>query len=184
MKKYEGEPRFEIGLPKQGDENELAEMHIQAWKESYMVPESGLTNEKIDELLGHMLVNTEFRTKTIIEALEHPERSLYRIVRNESGEIVGFFHGTKGEQGNKLDAIYLLNEAKGSGTGGQLMEEFLSWIDKDKPTKLEVFPFNDAAIGFYEKYGFIKTDKKVEPYKGMLPVIEMMRPEDSKNIAD
>lgn len=171
----EKEPAFKIELPKVGDEIELAPMHIQAWKDAYIVPESALTAESIDEQLAHLLTDTTYRKNTIIESLENPDVVLYRVVRNKSGEIVGFMHGSKHETFTELDAIYLLNEAKGSGTGGKLMEEFLKWADAGKPCRLEVFSFNDTAIGFYVRYGFEKTDREMPLFRGM-PVTEMIRP--------
>ena len=171
----ERQPIFEIEPPKEGDEIALAPMHIQAWKDAYVVPESGLTEEMIDEMLGHMLIDNSFRKKTIIESLENPDQVLYRVVKNSAGNTVGFLHGSKHEHFNELDAIYLLNEVKNSGVGGKLMEEFLTWSDKSKPCRLEVFAFNDAAIGFYNRYGFEKTKAVMDLYKGFLPVAEMMR---------
>ncbi|MEZ4195251.1 MAG: GNAT family N-acetyltransferase [Candidatus Paceibacterota bacterium] len=181
MENYaEKAPVFRIELPTEGEELALATMHIQAWKETYVVPESGLTNEMVDEMKGSMLTNTDFRKKIIQEALSNPENVLYRVVKNENGDIVGFLHGSKQESHNELEAIYLLNEAKGSGTGSKLMEEFLAWSDKNKYSRLEAFGFNSSAIGFYEKYGFKKTDTEIEPYKGTLPVIEMVRPAEDE----
>ena len=43
---------------------------------------------------------------------------------------------------------------------------------------LEVFSFNDRALGFYAKYGFVKTDKPAQMWKDKLPFIEMVRPAD------
>lgn len=175
----EKEPQFRIELPREGDEELLAPVHIQAWKDAYVVPESGLTEEKIDELLAHLLKNTEFRKNTIAESLSNPDEVLYRVVKNQNGEIVGFLHGSKHETRTELDAIYLLNEGKGSGVGGKLMEVFLEWADKDKPCRLEVFTFNDTAIGFYIRYGFERTDTQLPLYKGLLPVTEMIRAAES-----
>ena len=174
----ETEPTFKIELPKVGDELALAPMHIQAWKETYVLQESGLTEEKVDELLKHLLINTDFRKNTISEALANPEKVLYRVVKNKDGNIVGFLHGSKHEDYTELDAVYLLNEAKASGVGGKHMETFLSWADKDKPARLEAFAFNTSAIGFYTKYGFEKTDAEMPLFKGM-PVIEMVRPAEA-----
>ncbi len=174
----EKQPTFKIEAPSVGDENGLAPMHIQAWKETYVTPESGLTVEMVDEMLGRMLTNTDFRKNTIIESLENPDKVLYRVVRNSKDEIVGFMHGSKNEEFNELEAIYLLDEVKGLGVGGKLMEEFLSWTDKNKPSHLEVFSFNDGAIGFYTKYGFAKTDKPIQIWKEKLPFMEMVRPAD------
>ena len=171
----EQEPRFKIELPAVGDEKALAPVHIQAWKEAYIVPESGLTEEKIDELLAHLLTDTTYRRGTIERALAEPEVVLYRVVKNVEGNIVGFLHGSKYEDYTELDAIYLLNEAKDSGTGSKLMGEFLSWSDRDKPCRLEVFSFNETAISFYNKFGFEIT-KSLPLYKNILPVSEMVRP--------
>ncbi len=174
----EKEPIFKIEEPKIGDEIALAPMHIKAWKETYVPQESGLTEEMVDELLGHLLANTDFRKKTISESLENPGKVLYRVVKNSKGEIVGFMHGSKNEVTNELEGIYLLDEVKGSGTGGKLMEEFLEWIDKTKPSHLEVFSFNDRAQGFYTMYGFVKTNKPTQMWRDKLPFIEMVRPAD------
>lgn len=173
--KIESVPAFKIELPKVGDELGLAEAHIQAWKDAYVVPESGLTEESIDEQLAHLLADTTYRKNTIIESLEKPESVLYRVVKNRDGEIVGFMHGSKHEDFTELDAIYLLNEAKGTGVGGKLMKEFLKWANENKPCRLEVFSFNESAVGFYVRYGFEKTDKEIPLFRG-LPVTEMIRP--------
>ena len=58
------------------------------------------------------------------------------------------------------------------------MEIFLDWVDKEKKTRLEVFSNNDSAIGFYEKHGFLETDAQLEPFREVLPCIEMVRPAD------
>lgn len=174
----EKEPGFKIENPQKGDENALAPMHIQAWKESYVVPESGLTEEAIDKMLKHLLSDTTYRRNTLNESLINPDKVLYRVVKNDASEIVGFLHGSKDEQYNELDAIYLLNEAKGSGVGKKLMDEFLQWADGGKPCRLEVFSFNDSAIGFYVKYGFKTTDAALPLFRG-LPVIEMVRPSEA-----
>jgi len=166
---------FTIELPEVGDEIFLAPMHIQSWKETYVPLESALTDAVVDEMLNFLLEDTFFRKNTIQEALAHPEKVLYRVVKNANGDIVGFLHGSKHEKYNELEAIYLLNEAKGLGIGGSLMKIFMDWIDKDKSSRLEVFSSNDSAIGFYVKYGFVKTDKEMEPYNGILPVTEMVR---------
>jgi ribosomal protein S18 acetylase RimI-like enzyme len=173
------ESLFKIELPKEGDEINLASMHIQAWKESYVNSETGLTENKVDEMMGHMLVNTDYRRKSINDALTDPNNFLYRVVTDEEGTIVGFLHASKHEDHNELDAIYLLNEVKGTGIGGKLMEEFLSWADKDKFCHLKVLASNELALGFYHKYGFNKTDAEIELYKDILPVIEMIRPAEA-----
>jgi hypothetical protein len=44
-------PTFIMQEPAIDDEVGLAPMHIRAWRETYTTPESGLTEEMVDELL-------------------------------------------------------------------------------------------------------------------------------------
>jgi GNAT superfamily N-acetyltransferase len=171
----EKKPTFTIELPKIGDEVAIGPMHVQSWTETYINDEFGITEEVVEELIGHVATDTDFRKNTLIEALAHPDRVLYRVIKNSKDEIVGFFHGSKNNAYNELDGVYLLNEVKGTGIGGKLMEEFLAWADKDKPCHLIAFSFNEKALGFYAKYGFTKTDAPIQLYKDKLPFIEMVR---------
>lgn len=171
---------FSIESPNAGDEVGVGTMHKQAWTETYLNPDEGITKEVIDELIGHVATDKgiNYRKNIFAEALASPEKILYRVIKNSNGKVVGFMHCTKEEAYNELGGLYLLDEAKGTGVGGKLMEEFLAWADKDKPCQLEVFATNANAIGFYEKYGFKKTDKPQQNYKDKLSFIVMERPSE------
>ena len=175
MKDTRKKSEFHITLPKIGDELAIGTMHVQGWKEAYLNSELGITEEYIDDLIGHYVTDTAYRKNTLVEALKHPDRVFYRVVKNERGEIVGFFHCAKNETDNVLEGIYLLNEAKGAGVGTQLMNEFIAWSDKDKPYRLEVFSFNTTAINFYKKFGFKEVAGSPLLYKNKIPYIEMVR---------
>ncbi len=177
--RVEKQSTFTIEPPTLGDEVFVGPMHVQAWKETYITAESGLTEELVEELIGHVAIDTDFRKNTFKEALAHPDKVLYRVIKNSAGKIVGFFHCSKHETYNELDGVYLLDEVKDRGIGGKLMEEFLAWADKDKPCHLHAFAFNDNALDFYAKYGFVKTSKPPELYKDRLPMIEMVRPAEN-----
>jgi len=180
--KIEKQPSFKIEPPQQGDEAAIASMHVQSWKETYITPESGLTDEMVDEFLTPMMRNYDRRRKTIAEALANPELVLYRVVKNDKGEIVGFMHASKQDDLNKLEGIYLLNEVKGAGVGDELVSEFLAWADKTKPSQLQVFSFNHRAINFYNKYGFMKVDDSLKFYKDKLPYFDMIRPAEEERV--
>jgi|GEM_PF-2450317 predicted GNAT family N-acyltransferase len=171
---------FTIEFPRVGDELAIGPMHVRSWKESYVGPESGLTEKAVDDMVGYLATDTEYRKNTIIEALENPDKTLYRVVKNDDGKIVGFLHCSKSGTSNILEGIYILDEAKGKGIGGSLMKEFLTWSDETKPSYLDVFSFNKEAFGFYSKYGFVKTDKPTRFFKDKLPYVEMVRPAGNK----
>ena len=172
---------FTIETPKEGDEVGIGQAHKQAWSETYMNPKDGITEEVINDLIGHVAEEegNDYRKNIFNEASVAPEKILYRVIKNNNGKIVGFMHCTKEEEYNELGGLYLLDEAKGAGLGGRLMEEFLAWADNGRPCQLEVFASNENAIGFYTKYGFKKTDKPAEHWKGKLDLIVMVRPVES-----
>lgn len=171
---------FSIESPNAGDEVGIGVAHKQAWLETYLNPDEGITEEVIDELIGHVATDKgiNYRKNIFAEALVSPEKILYRVIKNSNGKIVGFMHCTKEEEYNELGGIYLLNEAKGSGIGGKLMKEFLAWSDKDKPCQLEVFASNENAIEFYARYGFKITDTPAQKYKDKLSLVVMVRPSE------
>lgn len=176
MERIETIRNFSIQTPELGDEEGLAPMHVQAWKETYVNDRSGLTDSDVDEMLKSILTDLSFRRNTIQDSLNNPTEVLYRVVKNNANKIVGFLHADQRGEFNELAGIYLLNEAKGTGIGQKLMEEFLLWSDKSKASRLVVFSFNNSAISFYNKYGFKKTDAPEGLYKNRLPYIEMIRP--------
>lgn len=177
----EKQATLRIEPPRMGDERAIGPMHVQAWKESYLNTEIGITEKVINELIGHVATDTDYRKNTLTEALAHPDKVLYRVVKNDKDKIVGFFHCTKTETFNELEGIYLLNEAKNSGIGSQLMNEFFAWADADKPFHLEAISYNDIALNFYKKFGFTEIDGSTQLYKDKVPFIEMTREAEKRN---
>ena len=72
-----------------------------------------------------------------------------------------------------LGPMYLLDEAQGRGTGGRLMDEFLTWAGS-APMRLWVTDYNERAIRFYQRYGFKATGER-ELWRGKLPNMRMIR---------
>lgn len=171
-------PRFSIESLRKGDEFLIGSVLKKAWLDAYLNPEAGITEKLIDNLIGSTPLKEEddFKKDPIPEVFTQQNSIFYRVVRNSHDEIVGFIHCIKDESFNEIGGLNLINEAKGFGVGTTLVEQFLVWADKEKPCRLEVFTFNDKAIRFYTKFGFCKTEKKVQPFEGSLPLVEMIRP--------
>ena len=170
---------FEISKPTEEDAALIGPMHVQSWLESYLKLDEGITVEVLKDLVSFVDTDegTQFRNNVFKEQAAKPDEVLYRVVKDKNGKVVSFMHGKKEDDKNILDGIYLLNEVKGEGVAHRLVEEFLGWIDKEKPTYLEVISYNERAISFYKKYGFEITDKAVPDFKDKLPVLEMVRRE-------
>jgi putative acetyltransferase len=69
------------------------------------------------------------------------------VVQDQNGEILGFM----GVAGESLEMIFLAPKARGRGIGKLLMQHALKdW----KITKVDVNEQNEAALRFYECFGF------------------------------
>ena len=174
----EREVQFEIQPPADDDAMAVGSMQVQAWHEAYLHPQLGVTDDVIQAAIEFVATpaGEEYRKGIFAETRATPDRALYRVVKDPEGRVVGFMHATKDESANELDGIYLLDTIKGQGVGDKLMEAFLSWHDPAKPTTLQVIAFNDRALSFYEKYGFERTEKELEPFKEKFPIAEMIKP--------
>lgn len=130
----------------------ITRTHIRSWQSSYrgLVAQDYLDSlDTVERLAGWQRI------------LAQPETfGVYVAVTPDTGEIGGFcavgknLGSTPGYPG-ELYAIYLLDEAKGLGTGRALFQEGLQWLREHGlwPMCLWVLKENTRARGFYERMG-------------------------------
>ena len=98
-----------------------------------------------------------------------------------NNETVGFGGAMKEGEMNRLTSIYVLPNCQRKGVGKALIEEILKFLGEEKPIVIEVVSYNDKAINFYKKFGFVKnrditpTRHAKLPSGKMMPEIEMIR---------
>ncbi|WP_394940276.1 GNAT family N-acetyltransferase [Psychromicrobium sp. YIM B11713] len=122
----------------------LAEVHAQAWKETY----AGMLSE---EFLA--AVTPESRLQMWQRAT--PEGMKRHWVAEDDGIIVGFAGVQPAKPGTEaareeLWGLYLLQSHQGLGLGGALLRVAL----EQRPASLWVAEENSQAIGFYQHQGF------------------------------
>ena len=158
-----------IRRAKAGDEGEIANIHINSWREAYrgLLPQTML-----DEL-----PLTFKRRQTMWQKAIQENKSVIYVAQSNYG-IIGFacFSETKEEffKGYfEVNAIYLLEKFKGKGIGFSLLKHGLQsalalgfskafcWVLEDNPT-----------IKFYEKSGAIYTGQEKLDEIGGKKVIE------------
>lgn len=90
-----------------------------------------------------------------------------RYVKDEKGNILGFM----GASEHKVEALFLLPEARGKGIGKKLMHYAISHF---KVYKVDVNEDNAEAVGFYQHLGFEVISKSpLDPMGKPFPILHM-----------
>ena len=166
-----------IELPSVEDARGLAEVHTQAWLETYPNQALGISQEYIERWVAPRLSEEGLaRRRAAIELARMPEATYFlRIARDDNGRAVGFIDGTAKEGVYWLDGLYTLKDTYGTGLGQLLWRSYLNWVG-DRDVHLTVATYNARAIAFYEKLGFV-VQKGTERKFGdtPIPVLDMVR---------
>lgn len=153
----------------------------QGWIDTYPNQDLGITTEDITERI-------EGKEGSLIsEKIERWRKNIAKnagrfFVATKSDKVVGYILMFHDENTNRtfLGSLYVLPEVQGQGVGSLLLNETLSRLPADEDIYLHVVSYNENAIKFYEKHGFVKTGKDAPisvaalPSGIHLPEIEMV----------
>ncbi|MEI8338902.1 MAG: GNAT family N-acetyltransferase [bacterium] len=152
------------------------------WQDTYVNGELGITPEAVR--LRTEGENGELISKKIErwrDTIINNSRDVY--VARSGDKVVGFvapFYDEENEQ-YRIGALYVLPEAQGIGAGRALIQKAIEQLGPENDIYLHVASFNDNAIDFYSKSGFVKTGHNItsDPitFSGgvKLPELEMIR---------
>ena len=136
---------------KVADSAGLARVSVESWQNTYtgIIPQ-----EYLDSL------TYEGRTRRWVERLSDPDGPGFTfIAENNTGDIIGYAGGLKGNSGNPLYTgevgdIYLLKEYQRQGTGCKLMAMVALHLTRYGHSSLLVWAFEDNPYRkFYEVLG-------------------------------
>lgn len=129
-----------------------------AWLDTYPNAEIGVTVDDVED---------SYKDSFKEESIRKMEAGLANIPKNQrrlvavcDGVIVGVTTMVRNEENNQLRTIYILPEFQGKGIGRRLYAEAAGFCDLSKDTIVQVATYNDRAIDFYKKLGFIDTGKR------------------------
>jgi|ERR1700757_4252885 len=116
--------------------------------------------------------NGELIDKQVNRWRETINQSRQLSVARMNGKVVGFVAPFFDEQAQqkRVGALYVLPDVQGKGVGQALMTAALQYLGRDDDIYLHVASYNDDAINFYKKQGFVMTGKDVTG--GVSPLLD------------
>lgn len=156
------------------------------WLNTYPNEAAGITEEDIRVRLegpnGELIPQRIERWRQGVETTDD-KRAVF-VVKNE-GEVIGFVAPAIMEGQRRIGALYVLPGLQGKGIGYQLTDKAVVWHGRNEDIFLHVARYNNSAIGFYERYGFVPTGRHIEDEDAKrsgnkeIPEIEMVLPAHS-----
>lgn len=134
---------------------------------------AGLGARTFSETFGHLYAQEDLaafldnnHSKDLYRRLiADPDHAVW-LARNESGEPVGYMAAgpcnlpveDMPESAGELVRLYLLEDHRGGGLGGQMMSVILDWLEaRFEHIYLSVYADNLGAQRLYARYGFEKV---------------------------
>ncbi|MGO3147171.1 MAG: GNAT family N-acetyltransferase [Leucobacter sp.] len=159
-------PSFVIHPATQADLREVAEFHVDVWKEAY----AGLMDAEFLQKLS-----VDRRLPEWEESLRGgPEYRIF-VARALDGRFLGFGsvqdHEADGALALELHTLNLKPEARGTGLAASLLAELLG----GRPAFAWVVDGNDRAVEFYRKAGFKLTDERRPDPESQVDDLRMIR---------
>lgn len=136
----------------------IVTIYRDVWLATYPNPQLGITREDLASRFQNLPRMIDDWKSTI---LNDNNRAVW--VAKYSGQVVGFCVAKKEVNNNELEYIYILPEYQGMKLGQRLMNVALEWLGNEKTTVLYGAVYNDHAILFYKKYGFVLSTEHIPP---------------------
>jgi len=140
---------FEIREAVAADAGNLAVLSIQVWLDTYAL-------EGINDVVSDFVL-TQFTTDKLRALVEQPGMDLLVAVAGDS--LVGYIavnqqaQSEQGDYGFEIDTFYIQRRYQGKGLGRRLLAEVRQRFG-DR-FWLTTWVYNDPAIAFYQRYGFV-----------------------------
>jgi RimJ/RimL family protein N-acetyltransferase len=117
-------------------------------------------------ILAEPPIDRDLRRKRFLEMIQSDDATVF--VAETGGEVVGELTAfRRASTGPATIGMGVLARWRGQGVGTALMHACVEWAREAGVHKLslEVFPWNEAAIGLYRKFGFVEEGRLRQQYR-------------------
>jgi ribosomal protein S18 acetylase RimI-like enzyme len=154
------------------------EVQYKSWLATYPNEKLGITIDDIEDRYKGAFSGEKLKKREKVIANLGPNEKY--VIAKDGDRVVGMCYALIRENKNQLEALYLLPEYQRKGIGTQLWDAVLPFFDKTKDIYVEVADYNEKAINFYKKLGFVDTGRRFSDDRfkmksgAILPEMEMV----------
>lgn len=169
---------IKVIVPKKNDVDTIHDVLYRTWQQTYPNRELGILEDMIRELIPEKLNNAQRKRK--IQQIDTLDKNTFYKIAKLDTKIVGICIGVQHTKYTHLRSFYVLPEYQRQGVGTALWDSFYKWSNKNKSIVVHVATYNDNAINFYKKRGFIDSGKRFSENRHSfkngvsIPEMEMM----------
>lgn len=157
---------------------DLHQVYFITWLDTYPNQEFNITKEDIIFKYESRLTPDKIAERRI-KISQIKDNELMLVIEKDN-KIIAVCNAVQEEFYNQLKAIYVLPEYQRLGLGSVLWKEAQRIFSPQKDIIVHVAAYNEKAINFYKKLGFVSTEKIFcdEKYKmrngAIIPELEMI----------
>jgi|GEM_PF-338206 len=155
-----------IDAPRPEDVSDIQTVFYKTWLATYPNEEAGITREDIEDKFKDAF-SEETLQKRRESMSKFPDNIQVRVAR-DGDRVVGISRSVKRSDVNQLQTIYVLPEYQGQGIGHMFWKESLQFFNDKKDIIVHVVTYNQPAIEFYKKLGFVDTGKRFTEERHMM----------------
>lgn len=129
-------------------------------------------------------VEEKYKDRFSEQAIEKRRKDILNISKNElflvakdKDAVIGACRLKKEDEYNELGAIYVLPDYQRNGIGKMFWDRAMEFFDDKKDIIVHVATYNEKAINFYKKMGFVDTGKRFTDEKFRMPISGFCIPE-------
>ena len=147
-----------IDTPKPDDVLDIQTVFYKTWLATYPNKEAGITLEDIEDKFKDAFSEETLQKRR--ESMSKYPDNVQVLVARDGDKVVGISRSVKRNEVNQLQTIYVLPEYQGQGIGHMFWKESLQFFSDKKDIIVHVVTYNQHAIEFYKKLGFVDTGKR------------------------
>lgn len=161
--------------PKESDVKDIQQVFYETWLATYPNDEAGITIDDIEERFKNRFSDSALQ-KRIDDMMSETGEKLFLVAKDDV-KVVGVCKLVKTELYNDLMAIYVLPRCQRMGVGLMFWEKAKEFFGTEKDIIVQVATYNNKAINFYKKLGFVDTGKRFTQEFLKMPVSGSYIPE-------